>query len=134
MRYCQKCSLYKPPRAHHCRICNRCVLRMVCLTYISFMYYLDVLHIELKVFHFGYKDHHCVWMNNCVGHANYKIFFIFVMYAVVACIYSLVSLHFDTLCTVYCLWMLYLFFLKYVLSSIIAESVNSILVIMCIYG
>ncbi|KAI5682439.1 hypothetical protein M9H77_03667 [Catharanthus roseus] len=65
LRYCQKCSLYKPPRAHHCRVCNRCVLRM---------------------------DHHCVWLNNCVGHANYKVFFIFVVYAVVSCIYSLVLL------------------------------------------
>ncbi|CAA0836385.1 Probable protein S-acyltransferase 16 [Striga hermonthica] len=65
LRYCQKCALYKPPRAHHCRICNRCVLRM---------------------------DHHCVWMNNCVGHANYKIFFVFVLYAVISCIYSLVLL------------------------------------------
>ncbi|KAG6427549.1 hypothetical protein SASPL_111795 [Salvia splendens] len=63
LRYCQKCSHYKPPRAHHCRICNRCVLRM---------------------------DHHCVWMNNCVGHANYKIFFVFVFYAVLSCTYSLV--------------------------------------------
>ncbi|KAL1545599.1 putative protein S-acyltransferase 16 [Salvia divinorum] len=65
LRYCQKCSHYKPPRAHHCRICNRCVLRM---------------------------DHHCIWMNNCVGHANYKIFFVFVFYAVLACMYSLVLL------------------------------------------
>ncbi|KAI4331707.1 hypothetical protein MLD38_029864 [Melastoma candidum] len=65
LRYCQKCSLYKPPRAHHCRICKRCVLRM---------------------------DHHCIWINNCVGHANYKKFFIFVVYAVTACIYSLVLL------------------------------------------
>ncbi|KAF1877078.1 hypothetical protein Lal_00033632 [Lupinus albus] len=31
LRYCQKCSHYKPPRAHHCRICKRCVLRMVLL-------------------------------------------------------------------------------------------------------
>ncbi|GMY14509.1 probable protein S-acyltransferase 16 [Fagus crenata] len=65
LRYCQKCSHYKPPRAHHCRVCRRCVLRM---------------------------DHHCIWINNCVGHANYKVFFVFVVYAVIACIYSLVLL------------------------------------------
>ncbi|KAG6430667.1 hypothetical protein SASPL_108739 [Salvia splendens] len=29
-------------------------------------------------------------MNNCVGHATYKIFFVFVFYAVLSCIYSLV--------------------------------------------
>ncbi|KAF7845471.1 putative protein S-acyltransferase 16 [Senna tora] len=65
LRYCQKCSHYKPPRAHHCRVCKRCVLRM---------------------------DHHCIWINNCVGHANYKVFIIFVTYAVITCIYSLVLL------------------------------------------
>ncbi|GMJ12126.1 hypothetical protein like AT3G09320 [Hibiscus trionum] len=65
LRYCQKCSHFKPPRAHHCRICKRCILRM---------------------------DHHCVWINNCVGHANYKAFFVFVVYAVIACFYSLVLL------------------------------------------
>ncbi|GMH30072.1 hypothetical protein Nepgr_031915 [Nepenthes gracilis] len=65
LRYCQKCSRYKPPRAHHCRVCRRCVLRM---------------------------DHHCIWINNCVGHMNYKVFFIFVLYAVIACIYSQVLL------------------------------------------
>ncbi|XP_068669251.1 probable protein S-acyltransferase 16 isoform X1 [Aristolochia californica] len=65
LRYCQKCAHYKPPRAHHCRVCKRCVLRM---------------------------DHHCVWINNCVGHANYKIFFVFVLYAVTACIYAMVLL------------------------------------------
>ncbi|KAH8485075.1 hypothetical protein H0E87_026737 [Populus deltoides] len=63
LRYCQKCSHFKPPRAHHCRVCKRCVLRM---------------------------DHHCIWISNCVGHANYKVFFVFVVYAVIACIYSLV--------------------------------------------
>ncbi|XP_022747748.1 probable protein S-acyltransferase 16 isoform X3 [Durio zibethinus] len=31
LRYCQKCSHFKPARAHHCRVCKRCVLRMVLL-------------------------------------------------------------------------------------------------------
>ncbi|KAJ4972015.1 hypothetical protein NE237_005114 [Protea cynaroides] len=65
LRYCQKCSLFKPPRAHHCRVCKRCILRM---------------------------DHHCIWINNCVGHDNYKVFFVFVAYAVISSIHSLVLL------------------------------------------
>jgi hypothetical protein len=36
------------------------------------------------------QDHHCIWINNCVGHENYKIFLVFVLYAVVASLYSLV--------------------------------------------
>lgn len=34
---CGKCEMYRPPRAHHCRICKRCVRRM---------------------------DHHCPWYEN----------------------------------------------------------------------
>lgn len=56
-RFCQKCERYKPPRTHHCRVCKRCVLRM---------------------------DHHCVWVNNCVGHYNYKSFFLFLAYTTLA--------------------------------------------------
>jgi predicted metal-binding protein len=25
-RFCRSCEKYKPPRAHHCKVCNRCVL------------------------------------------------------------------------------------------------------------
>ena len=55
--YCAICQIYKPPRTHHCRRCNRCVLRM---------------------------DHHCLWINNCVGLHNHKYFFLFIAYAWIA--------------------------------------------------
>ncbi|KAJ0243939.1 protein S-acyltransferase 15 [Hirschfeldia incana] len=64
-RKCDKCFAYKPLRTHHCRVCRRCVLKM---------------------------DHHCVWINNCVGYANYKAFFLLVFYATLASIYSTVLL------------------------------------------
>ncbi|KAI4346306.1 hypothetical protein L6164_007219 [Bauhinia variegata] len=60
---CDKCFAYKPPRTHHCRVCRRCVLRM---------------------------DHHCSWINNCVGYRNYKAFFVLALYATIASIYSTV--------------------------------------------
>jgi len=50
---CARCETYRPPRAHHCRICRRCVRRM---------------------------DHHCPWINNCVGEWNQKYFLQFLIY------------------------------------------------------
>lgn len=62
---CGRCDAYKPPRSHHCRICNRCIVRM---------------------------DHHCPWMNNCVGANNQKHFMLFLFYTMVECTYCLVLL------------------------------------------
>jgi ribosomal protein L40E len=28
VKYCRKCKEKKPPRAHHCHVCGRCVLKM----------------------------------------------------------------------------------------------------------
>ncbi|CAM9927049.1 unnamed protein product [Choristocarpus tenellus] len=75
---CARCNAFKPIRSHHCRICGRCVIRM---------------------------DHHCPWVNNCVGAGNQKHFLLFLVYALVASIYILILMiyHFvlcliDTSC------------------------------------
>lgn len=60
-RFCNKCDAYKPPRAHHCKHCGKCVLRM---------------------------DHHCPWIGNCVGFGNYSYFVRFVYSVIVSCTYG----------------------------------------------
>uniref|UniRef100_A0A0E0JQX8 S-acyltransferase n=1 Tax=Oryza punctata TaxID=4537 RepID=A0A0E0JQX8_ORYPU len=50
----------------------------------------DVEDTESPIHEIKRKDHHCIWINNCVGHENYKIFLVFVLYAVIASLYSLV--------------------------------------------
>jgi len=59
---CGRCEMYRPPRAHHCRVCRRCVRRM---------------------------DHHCPWINNCVGEWNQKYFLQFLLYVAVLSVYAL---------------------------------------------
>lgn len=27
-RYCKLCQVWKPPRAHHCKICGKCILKL----------------------------------------------------------------------------------------------------------
>ena len=54
--------MYRPPRAHHCRICKRCIRKM---------------------------DHHCPWINNCVGEWNQKYFLQFLFYVGVLSAYSI---------------------------------------------
>ena len=57
VRCCVRCARLKPDRSHHCRLCNTCVLKM---------------------------DHHCPWIANCVGYANYKYFFLMVTYGMLS--------------------------------------------------
>ncbi|MES1915244.1 MAG: hypothetical protein MHM6MM_007220 [Cercozoa sp. M6MM] len=61
---CRYCSLIKPNRAHHCSVCDHCVLKY---------------------------DHHCMWLNNCIGHANYKYFVLMLFYMALVSLLSAVS-------------------------------------------
>ena len=57
---CKKCLKNKPLRAHHCSICDRCVLKM---------------------------DHHCPWINNCLGLRNHCYFLLFLFYLDIGCFF-----------------------------------------------
>jgi palmitoyltransferase len=58
-RFCEKCKCPKPLYTHHCAVCRRCVLKM---------------------------DHHCPWVNNCVGHRNYRYFYNFLAWLWLGCL------------------------------------------------
>eukprot|EP00158_Paraphelidium_tribonemae_P002122 Partr_v1_DN25137_c0_g1_i4_m76565 putative zinc finger len=65
-RVCRKCNgAPKPDRSHHCSICGTCVLK---------------------------QDHHCPWINNCVGFYNQKFFLLFLLYSALLGFYVLFSI------------------------------------------
>lgn len=49
---CPDCKAVRTSRSRHCSVCNRCIERF---------------------------DHHCPWINNCVGLGNHNYFYLFVV-------------------------------------------------------
>jgi palmitoyltransferase ZDHHC13/17 len=61
---CPECAVLRTPRSRHCVLCQRCVDRF---------------------------DHHCPWVNNCIGRRNYKQFYLFLVSQVLFLIFTLVA-------------------------------------------
>jgi len=61
LKWCNTCRFLRPPRTHHCRMCDICVTRF---------------------------DHHCVWLNTCIGAKNLRWFLSFVAWHALLCWYG----------------------------------------------
>uniref|UniRef100_A0A8C0MNA8 Palmitoyltransferase n=2 Tax=Canis lupus familiaris TaxID=9615 RepID=A0A8C0MNA8_CANLF len=62
LRRCRYCLVLQPLRARHCRECRRCVRRY---------------------------DHHCPWMENCVGERNHPLFVAYLALQLVVLLWGL---------------------------------------------
>ena len=52
-KWCSKCRIEQPPRCHHCKICDKCILK---------------------------RDHHCIFTATCIGFYNQRNFTVLVFY------------------------------------------------------
>ncbi|KAF9243377.1 DHHC palmitoyltransferase-domain-containing protein [Melanogaster broomeanus] len=104
---CKRCGQMRPERAHHCRICNKCVLKY---------------------------DHHCpVRINQCVGLHNERHFVLFMAYLVLATLcFSFLGYPYalDALGMTYLPWTHPLpqlcFILSYILSVVMSRGETSV--------
>ena len=67
---CNNCFVLRPINSHHCKVCHKC-------------------YIE--------HDHHCPWVNNCIGLFNKKSFILFLLYSFIQIIYSFILFFYYSL-------------------------------------
>jgi len=57
---CPECVIVRPPRSKHCEVCNACI---------------------------SVYDHHCPWIDNCVGSKNHGYFLAFTFWVLLTVVY-----------------------------------------------
>lgn len=65
--FCQWCNCHVMEKTKHCGKCKRCTMNF---------------------------DHHCSWLNNCIGSKNYKPFFLLVTTVLIQSIVNLIIISF----------------------------------------
>lgn len=68
LHLCPECFVIKTPRSRHCSVCNKCVERY---------------------------DHHCPWINNCVGIKNHRDFMLFITFTLLSILGAFVGCIFE---------------------------------------
>eukprot|EP00062_Callorhinchus_milii_P001804 gi/632937354/ref/XP_007899330.1/ PREDICTED: palmitoyltransferase ZDHHC23 isoform X1 [Callorhinchus milii] len=68
--WCNICKISRPPRSGHCRLCAACVQKL---------------------------DHHCVWINSCVGETNHRAFILTLALFLLTSLYG-ISLTLNSIC------------------------------------
>lgn len=64
MKPCSYCRIFVPVNARHCSTCDKCTPNF---------------------------DHHCRWLNACIGERNYKLFFAFMVSSWISIFFTFVS-------------------------------------------
>lgn len=80
--FCKKCNVFKGSSTHigHCPVCSVCVLN---------------------------RDHHCFWVDNCIGYFNHKWFILYLIHLLVLFLYSITVIYrrlSDVNCTLSIVW------------------------------